>query len=96
MNPDITSNESIGNNSVISKVSIIPNQVHSSIATAIYNLVNEGRVTLKLVSLSGNPVYKQDLGSQGSGDHNYLLRNFLHISQDYPIESGWRGDEPGP
>ena len=84
INPAITSVDE-NTESSSGTISIIPNPVSSSNATAIYDLVNEGPVAIKMVDLNGNVVNRYDLGVQGEGRHNYLLRNLGKLSSAYYI-----------
>jgi hypothetical protein len=84
INPLITSVDA-STESSSGTINIIPNPVSSSNATAIYDLVNEGPVAIKMVDLNGNVVNKFDLGVQGEGRHNYLLRNLGKLSSAYYI-----------
>jgi len=53
---------------------IIPNPVPGAIApTAMYRLVSDGDVSLKVIDLSGRILHHVNLGVQNAGPHNYLL-----------------------
>lgn len=53
---------------------IVPNPVPGSQApTAIYRLVREGNVSMKIIDLGGRVLHHANLGVQNAGPHNYLL-----------------------
>jgi hypothetical protein len=57
-------------------LSVIPNPLSAkSNATAVYQLAKEGITMLRVIDLSGKPVYSLNLGLQSAGRHNYLLSN---------------------
>ena len=74
---DRASDNAITSGNVItqSSLSIIPNPVSSTNATAIYQLAKDGNTTLEIVDLLGRRVYSQNMGVQNAGQHNYLLYN---------------------
>ena len=66
---------------------IIPNPVPSSISpTAMYRLISDGNVNLKVIDLGGRVLHHVNLGIQNAGPHIYLLSNLgNHLSPGYYI-----------
>jgi GEVED domain-containing protein/subtilase family protein/fibronectin type III domain protein len=56
-------------------LSVVPNPMSGSTATATYNLAKDGNVTIRIIDLSGRVLHNVPLGAQSAGSHNYQLNN---------------------
>ncbi len=60
---------------VVNTLSVVPNPMSGTNATAIYNLAKEGNVSIRIIDLNGKTLHNAALGVQTSGTHNYSLSN---------------------